>query len=184
MLLGEDLRMEMISVPRGRFIMGSNNKLFSESPPHIVDIDRDFLLGKFLVTQSQWCRIMDAKPSAFPDSLDLPVNSVCWEQATAFCQRVSDQLGLCVRLPSEAEWEYACRAGTNTDFFFGPWGPFLDETEILPEARQALDDFAWFDLNSLDKTHPVGLKQPNAWGFTTWSATYGSGVTMYGTTTT
>jgi len=164
-LLSRDLGIEMVFVPRGSFIMGSMNTFFSESPPHTVSIDSDFLLGKYPVTQAQWHGVMDTNPSVFQDTPDLPVDSVSWEQATAFCQRVTDQSGLRVRLPSEAEWEYACRAGSNTDFFFGPWGPFLDETEILPEARRALYDFAWFDLNSLDKSHPVGRKQPNAWGF-------------------
>jgi formylglycine-generating enzyme required for sulfatase activity len=163
--LGANVELELILVRRGRFIMGSENQLFSESPPHAVCFRADFLLGKYPVTQSQWEAVMGANPSAFCNSPNLPVDSVSWDQALEFCDRLSERSGNRVRLPSEAEWEYACRAGTQNDFFFGPWGPFLDETEIPSAARSVLFDFAWFDLNSRDRTHPVGLKQPNAWGF-------------------
>lgn len=164
-LFGEGLEFEMLTVQRGKFVMGSENQIFSESPPHDVSIGANFLLGKYPVTQLQWQAVMGTNPSGFSDSPNHPVDSVSWDQAIDFCERLSEKSDHRVRLPSEAEWEYACRGGSQTDFFFGPWGPFPDETAVLQEARHVLVDFAWFDYNSGDRTHPVGLKQPNPWGF-------------------
>ena len=161
----DGLEFSLLVVPRGEFLMGSRNQLFGESPPHVVRIGADFLLGEYPVTQQQWQAVMGDAPSTFTDSPNHPVDSVSWDQAVEFCERLSDQCRRNVRLPSEAQWEYACRAGTTTDFFFGSWGPFLDESEIPIETRRQLDDFAWFDLNSCDRTQPVGLKKPNPWGF-------------------
>jgi len=155
---------ELIKVPRGEFLMGSENKMFSEFPPHRVTIGSDFLLGKYPITQAQWRVVMDANPSVFLESNTSPVDGISWDQAVAFCKNLSELSGHRVRLPSESEWEYACRAGTEGDFFFGSWGPFLDEDGVIPEARRALYDFAWFDLTSCGRTHPVGLKLPNPWG--------------------
>jgi len=144
--------------------MGSDNQFFSEVPAHMVKIQSGFFLGRFPVTQAQWLAVMGNNPSTFRDSPDLPVDSVCWEQTVEFCRRLGAQSGHGVRLPSEAEWEYACRAGNVSDFFFGPWGPFLDDSELPGEVPQALRDYAWFDLNSGGCTRPVGLKRPNPWG--------------------
>jgi formylglycine-generating enzyme required for sulfatase activity len=159
-----DVVVELLPVHPGQFLMGSDNQLFSEAPVHRVIIRSGFLLGKYPVTQAQWQAVMGNNPAEFRCSADHPVDSVSWDQAAAFCRRLGDQSGRRVRLPSEAEWEYACRAGTPSEFFFGPWGPFRDDSEVSWEARQALCDYAWFDLNSSDSTRPVGLKRPNPWG--------------------
>ncbi len=155
---------ELRRIPAGSFQMGSGNALFSEAPLHDVTIGRDFLLGRFPVQQREWAAVMGDDPSAFRHAAGLPVESVSWDAAIEFCARLSAQSGRSVRLPSEAEWEYACRAGTATEYFFGAWGPMTDETEVPAEARTALDDYAWYELNSLDRTAPVGLKRPNPWG--------------------
>ena len=155
---------ELVAVPPGEFLMGSENRYFSEAPALPVRIRRGFLLGRYPVTQAQWLAVMGDNPSAFRDPPDRPVDGVSWEQAAEFCRRLGNQSGYHIRLPSEAEWEYACRAGTPGEFFFGPWGPVLDDNEVPWEARQALCEYAWFDLNSADGTQPVGLKRPNPWG--------------------
>lgn len=155
---------ELLPVPPGEFRMGSDNELFSEAAVRVVHLRSGFLLGKYPVTQAQWQAVMGSNPSVFRDASDHPVDSVSWDQALEFCRYLSVQSGHRVRLPSEAEWEYACRAGTTGEFFFGPWGPFRDDSEIPSEARMALCDYAWFDLNSGARTHPVGLKRPNLWG--------------------
>src|SRR5262249_39719134 len=110
-----------------------------------------FLLGKYPVTQEQWQAVLGANPSAFTGEEHLPVDGVSWDDAQAFCARLSRAAGRVVRLPSEAEWEYACRAGTATEFFFG-------------DGEAALEDYAWFDRNSGGRTRPVGRKAANAWG--------------------
>jgi formylglycine-generating enzyme required for sulfatase activity len=144
--------------------MGSNNQFFSEAPAHVVSFLRGFFLAKYPITQAQWLAVMGGNPSGFRDTPELPVDNVSWEQAVEFSLRLCDASGHHVRLPSEAEWEYACRAGTSTEFNFGLWGPFADDSEVPWEARHLLCEHAWFDLNSDDRTQPVGLKAPNAWG--------------------
>ena len=155
---------ELVSIPPGEFRMGSDNQFFSETPIHPVRMPAGFLLGKYPITQAQWLAVMGDNPSAFRSSPEHPVDNVSWDQAARFCRRLSDQSGRLVRLPSEAEWEYACRAGTPGEFFFGLWGPFHDDSEVPWEARHALCEYAWFDLNSGDSTQPVGIKRPNPWG--------------------
>jgi formylglycine-generating enzyme required for sulfatase activity len=124
------MRVELVPVPPGEFLMGSGNQFFSEAPAHRVQIRSGFFLGRYPITQAQWLVVMGENPSTFRDSPDRPVDSVSWEQATRFCLRLSVQSGHHLRLPSEAEWEYACRAGTSGEFFFGPWGPFQDDSEV------------------------------------------------------
>jgi formylglycine-generating enzyme required for sulfatase activity len=155
---------ELLPIPPGEFRMGSDNELFSETPAHTVRLHSDFLLGKYPITQAQWQVVMGSNPSAFRESPDHPVDNVSWDQALDFCHQLSALSGRRVRLPSEAEWEYACRAGTTSEFYFGPWGPFRDDSEIPSEVQMALSEHAWFDLNSADHTYPVGLKRPNLWG--------------------
>src|SRR5262245_33307560 len=155
---------ELLPAPAGEFLMGSDNDLFGEAPAHAVRFRAGFWLGKYPVTQSQWRAVMGTNPSAFPEAPGRPVDGVSWDQAEEFCRRLSTLSGHRVRLPSEAEWEYACRAGTTGEFFFTPGGPFRDDSEVPPGARQALCDFAWFDMNSGGSTRPVGQKRPNPWG--------------------
>jgi formylglycine-generating enzyme required for sulfatase activity len=114
------------------------------------------------VTQAQYEKVMGKNPSSFPvakvgnENADLPVENVSWNDAVEFCKKLSDlpeekKAGREYRLPTEAEWEYACRAGSKTAYAFD------DEEGLLPE-------YGWFKRNSSDRTHTVGLLEPNAWG--------------------
>lgn len=107
-------------------------------------------MGKCEVTQEQYERIMGTNPSRFKGSSN-PVERVSWSDATEFCQKLSQRTGRKVRLPTEAEWEYACPAGSTTRFCFG-------------DSDNGLGDYAWYRSNSGMKTHPVGAKRANAWG--------------------
>ena len=107
--------------------------------------------GKYPVTQAQYQAVMGTNPSHFKNKLKNPVENVSFNDAQAFCQKLSQLTGKTYRLPTDVEWEYACRGGSSTDFFFGN------------DANQ-LKDYAWYGRNSQDKTHPVGQKKPNAWG--------------------
>jgi eukaryotic-like serine/threonine-protein kinase len=164
LVIASEITVELVLIPTGDFLMGSGNDFFSENPIHTVSFRSGFLLGRFPVTQEQWQAVMGYNPSAFRDSPNHPVDSISCDQAAEFCRRLSGLSGKLVRLPSEAEWEYACRAGTTGEFFFGHWGPFWDDSEVPWEVRQALCDYAWFDLNSGGCSKPVGLKLPNPWG--------------------
>ncbi len=121
-----------------------------EKPPHQVKVN-SFAIGKYPVTQAQYEAVMGTNPSHFSNNPQNPVEMVNWNDAQAFCQKLSQITGKTYRLPTEAEWEYACRAGTTTRFYFGD------------DAGQ-LEDYAWYDGNSQNTTHPVGQKKPNAWG--------------------
>jgi len=119
--LGDGVQLEMVSIPGGSFMMGSpedeEGRDGSESPQHKVNIP-PFFLGRYSVTQQQYEAVMGYNPSYFKGA-NRPVEMINWNQATEFCQRLSQKTGRQYRLPSEAEWEYACRAGTTTPFCFG-----------------------------------------------------------------
>jgi len=139
----------MKRVPGGEFLMGSpdneNGRSSNESPQHRVTVP-SFYIGKTEVTQAQWKAVMGGKnPSNFKGD-DLPVETISWNDAKEFCKKLSQMTGKTYRLPSEAEWEYACRAGTT--------GAYAGE----------LDAMAWYSDNSGGKTHPVGRKQANRFG--------------------
>jgi eukaryotic-like serine/threonine-protein kinase len=120
--LGGGVMLEMVEIPAGDFIMGSPpgelERESNESPQHRVNI-AGFSMGRFVVTQAQWQAVMGSNPSGFKGEKN-PVENVSWNDAQAFCKKLSQQTGRTYRLPSEAEWEYACRAGTTTPFHFGP----------------------------------------------------------------
>lgn len=119
--LGNGITIDMISIPRGSFVMGSPNteaeRENNEGPQHNVTV-APFFLGKYEVTQEQWQAVMGNNPSTFKGA-KRPVEQVSWYDAVEFCQKLSQKTGRSYRLPSEAEWEYACRAGTKTPFYFG-----------------------------------------------------------------
>lgn len=119
--LGEGVTLEMVSIPGGTFTMGSPvqelERESNEGPQHQVTVPA-FSMGKFEVTQAQWRAIMGSNPSR-EKALSRPVDNVSWEDAIAFCKQLSQKTGRDYRLPSEAEWEYACRAGTTTPFHMG-----------------------------------------------------------------
>ena len=119
--LDNSVKLEMAAIPGGTFMMGSpkneEGRIIHESPQHQVTVP-SFFMGKYPVTQAQYQAIMGTNPSCFKGS-NRPVEKVRWYNAVAFCKRLSQKTGKTYRLPSEAEWEYACRAGTTTPFHFG-----------------------------------------------------------------
>ncbi len=183
------VKLTMVGLPAGKFVMGSpqsdSGARKNESPQHEVTIS-SFAIGKYPVTQAQWQAVMGHNPSYFKGwfNRNYPVEMVSWNDCQELCRRLSKLTGNIYRLPSEAEWEYACRAGTTTRYYFGDY-----------EAQ--LGDYAWYGDNSGDdvlnvrkiyitqmnlihkvgvgyytqhlrnnncRTHPVGQKKPNPWG--------------------
>ena len=125
---------------------------------------KDYWMGKFPVTQAQWEAVTGENPSRFKDA-DRPVECVSWNDCQTFLETLNAQpaakaSGLVFRLPEEAEWQYACRAGA-TEYWTSAYCKLADGTEITEET---LDEVAWFDKNSDEMTHPVGQKKPNAFG--------------------
>ena len=114
--LGNDVNLEMVYIPGGSFQMGSSENS-SEQPVHQVTV-QPFYMGKYPITQAQWEAVMGNNPSNFKGA-KRPVENVNWNEAVEFCRKLSENTGKTYRLPSEAEWEYACRAGTTTPFYFG-----------------------------------------------------------------
>ena len=142
--------MEFVWVPAGEFQMGSTSKEAEDDEQLItrVRISRGFFLGKYEVTQGQWQAVMGSNPSFVKQcGPDCPVEGVSWNDVQEFIWRLNAAVGEeRYRLPTEAEWEYAARAGTSGDRYGN------------------VDAIAWYDGNSGDRTHPVGQKAPNAWG--------------------
>jgi formylglycine-generating enzyme required for sulfatase activity len=164
---------EMVLVPGGVFEMGSASGAADEAPVHKVTIS-PFLMDRYEVTQEQFAKAELPDPSHFKDPRS-PADQVNWSDAARFCNERSRAEGLqpCYdektwrcdftasgyRLPTEAEWEYACRAGSASRYSFGD-----ADARDWERASGALGDYAWFSENSSKKTHPVGRKRPNAWG--------------------
>ncbi|MCX7908523.1 MAG: SUMF1/EgtB/PvdO family nonheme iron enzyme [Ignavibacteria bacterium] len=158
-------KIDLVKIPSGVFLMGSKTGLGYEQPVHEVHLTQSFYISKYEITQKQWLTIMDSNPSQFVGE-KLPVMNVDWVETLIFCNRLSKLMNLdtCYifggeavyfdtnangfRLPTEAEWEYACRAGSVGDFA-GTGNPL---------------EMGWFDVNSGMKPHPVGEKYPNSWG--------------------
>jgi len=118
------IKLVMVYIPAGEFMMGSE-QVEDAQPVHLVKIERAFYMGKFPVTQAQYKAVMGKNPSYFKDSVNLPVENVSWKQAQEFCQKLSTLSQSAFRLPSEAEWEYACRAGTTSRYW---WGEAMDDS--------------------------------------------------------
>lgn len=144
--------MDFVYIQPGNFTMGSENGQSDERPPHDVTLSRGFLMQTTEVTQAQWKAVMGNNPSNFSGCDDCPVETVSWDDCQEFIKRLNGMEGtLAYRLPTEAEWEYACRAGSTTNYYFG-------------DSEASLGDYAWYDGNSGSRTHQVAQKQPNAWG--------------------
>jgi len=171
--------LEMVSLPAGQFLMGSPD-YESEKPPHQVKVN-SFAIGKYPVTQAQYQAVMGTNPSHFKNNPQNPVEQVSWNDAQAFCQKLSQITGKTYRLPTEAEWEYACRAGTTTRFYFGDdasklgdYGWYgnnsgkqvidIDAARIWQEVGMDWDKYQKRLIANSNPTHPVGQKKPNAWG--------------------
>lgn len=156
---------DMVRIPPGTFVMGSpvteKDRDLDEDPLTNVTLSYGFWMGKYEVTQREYEAIMGSNPSWFKGDPNRPVEQVTWKDATAYCARLTEieqaagrlPAGYAYRLPTEAEFEYACRAGTATRFSFG------DD----PDYTQ-LGQFAWYGDNSANATHPVGQKTPNPFG--------------------
>ncbi|MBI5724988.1 MAG: SUMF1/EgtB/PvdO family nonheme iron enzyme [Planctomycetes bacterium] len=158
--LGNNVSMKLAPIPSGKFIMGSpdneKGRIHNEGPQHEVVISKPFFMGVYSVTQGQWKAVMNSEP--WKDSKYLKEGAdyaviVVWDSAAEFCRKLSQKTGKTVRLPTEAEREYACRAGSQTRFYFG------DDESVLGE-------YAWFSGNAIadERVHKVGQKKPNAWG--------------------
>jgi formylglycine-generating enzyme required for sulfatase activity len=159
--IGNGVSLEMVKIPGGRFLMGSPEteaeRRSSEGPQHYVDVP-EFFMGKYAVTQGQWEAVMGNNPSRFKGA-SRPVEKVSWYDATKFCQKLSQITGKKYSLPSESQWEYACRAGTTTPFYFG-------ET-ITSELVNYDGDYTYADAPEgiyRKETTNVGIFPPNAFG--------------------
>jgi len=152
--LGEGVTMKLVRIRPGKFMMGSpdfeQGHEDHEGPQHEVTISKAFYMGVTEVTQDQYEAVMGKNPSHVKGPTN-PVEVVSWDDAVLFCRKLSEKTGKTLRLPTEAEWEYACRAGTTTRFSFG-------------DSESALGDYAWHKGNCGGKTQPVAQKKPNAWG--------------------
>ncbi|MGA2502403.1 MAG: formylglycine-generating enzyme family protein [Tepidisphaeraceae bacterium] len=155
--LGNGVMVRLVLIPAGRFVMGSpyselghNLGGFADETRHEVTITRPYYLGKYELTQEQWQAVMGDNPSESKGA-GYPVEGVGWVDADAFCKKAASKLGLPIRLPTEAEWEFACRAGTAKAFGES------DEVEALNAA-------GWYGNNSGARLHRVGEKAPNRWG--------------------
>ena len=155
----------MALIPADAFELGSSRGREDEQPVHKVRLGA-FLMDRYEVTQEQFAQLKFADPSHFKGPKN-PVEQITWPQAALFCNArsraeglepcYSEESGECnfqasgYRLPTEAEWEYACRAGSSSEYFFG-------------SDPRRLSDCAWYKENSAKKSHPAGQKQPNPWG--------------------
>jgi formylglycine-generating enzyme required for sulfatase activity len=150
-----ELGLQMVQLRPGSFAMGSGSGDSDERPVTTVKISQSYWLGKYEVTQAEWAAVMKSAPSAFKGERR-PVENVSWEDAVQFCRVLTERerqagrlpAGYAYQLPTEAEWEYACRAGTAGDY----------------AGTGVLGDMGWYDANSGSTTHPVGEKRANAWG--------------------
>ena len=153
--------MDLIYIKPGTFTMGGTDApgpavwWVDERPEHRVTLTRGYYLGKTEVSQGQWEAVMGTNPSKWKGP-DLPVEQVSWDDCQGFLKKLNEKAkntlkGRVATLPTEAQWEYACRAGTTTRWGFG-------------DNETALGEHGWYNANSGGQTHAVGQKKPNAWG--------------------
>lgn len=161
-----ETRIEMVTCPAGSFKMGSpldEDARYKNESQHKVTITKPFQISKYEITQAQYQAIMGVNPSYFKFENN-PVDNVSWEDARSFCDKLNEKYksslpqGYRFDLPTEAQWEYACRAGTETQLNSGK--------NLTTRTGKCLnlDEVSWYYENSDKKPHPVGLKKPNAWG--------------------
>ena len=152
--LGGGVKLELVLIRPGSFMMGDASGRDDEKPVHKVTITRSFYIGRYEVTQEQWEALMGSNPSTFKAPKN-PVGKVSWEECQRFLKKLEEKFGhfgVRFRLPTEAEWEYACRAGSTTKFGYG-------------EDEATLGAYAWYgDQWDNPRMNPVGQKKPNAWG--------------------
>lgn len=159
--LGNGVNLDLVRIPAGKFMMGSN-KRNSEQPIHEATL-KEFWMGKYAVTNAQWQAVMGIKPSEQYDvkfqGENQPVVGVSWEDAKEFCKEASEKTGKLIRLPSETEWEYACRAGTTTPFHFGET---ITAELVNYDGNNPYGDAPKGEYRN--KTVNVDSFSPNAWG--------------------
>jgi formylglycine-generating enzyme required for sulfatase activity len=152
--IADGISMKFVLIPAGKFVMGGSIKeagrCDDEGPCRIVTISKPFYMGIVEVTQQQFEAVMGSNPSKWKGPAN-PVDVARFSLTQEFCKKASEKTGKRLRLPTEAEWEYACRAGSHTRFSFGD-----DEKEAA--------DYCWYLANSKKGSNPVGQKRPNAWG--------------------
>lgn len=160
--IGGGQTMSFVRIEKGNFLMGAAPGEFlaepDETPQRRVELSRDFYLGMYAVTQAQYRAVMGQSPSAFKGDL-LPVESVSWEDAVAFCERLTDRTKQRMELPTEAQWEYACRAGTTTPFHFGLKlnGDLANQNGNQPYGTEETGPYK-------ETTVEVGSYPANPWG--------------------
>jgi len=147
-VITNSIGMKLKLIKAGEFMMGSREAGGDEEPVHKVEITKPFYIGVCEVTQEQYEKITGDNPSEFKGP-KRPVENITWDDAVLFCEKLSEKEGTKYRLPTEAEWEYACRATSESEYY---WGDEMD------------GDYAWYETNGEEKTHEVGQKKPNAWG--------------------
>jgi formylglycine-generating enzyme required for sulfatase activity len=154
--LGDGVSMDLVYIKPGSFVMGGENTKDGkwecvEVPKHPVTLTKGYYMGKYEVTQAQFQKIMGSNPSKAAKDPNCPADTISEQDAVEFCDKLAELTGRDTRLPTEAEWEYACRAGSTTKWFFG-------------DDPATLGEYAWFEANDGGKSHPVGQKKPNPWG--------------------
>ncbi len=170
-MLPGNVSLEFVKISSGKFTMGSpdneqGRRSFgcTEGPQHEVTISKDFYMGKYEVTQAQWKAVMGSKLSYYMKEPNHPAEHVSWYACQVFIAALNDPRQGTFRLPTEAEWEYACRAGTETRYYWGD-----------SDAEDVMKQYCWYNKNAYSGswtkphaeesgTQPVGLKLPNAWG--------------------
>lgn len=163
-----------VYIPAGEFLMGSENGFDDEKPVHKVVISNSFEMGKFQVTQQAWKAITGNNPSFFRGK-NLPVECVSWLDVQDYIHKLNEKSkNYFYRLPTEAEWEYACRAGTTGEYIDNldeiAWygnnsgNKIIDAAEVWRKAPYYCEDYGEYLLNNGCKTHKVGQKRANAWG--------------------
>jgi len=149
--LGGGVQMELVLIAPGSFKMGSKRGQAEEKPVHEAKITEPFYMGKYEVTQEQWEKVMGSNPSSVKEPKN-PVTDVSWDDCQVFLRKLNERTGgNSFFLPTEAQWEYACRAGSASKYFWG-------------DDAGALGEYAWCHDNSGGNPHPVGERKPNAWG--------------------
>jgi len=166
LVITNSIGMKLVYIPDGNFIMGTpeleawgTHTGVYTTPIHEVKISKGFWLGQTEVTQGQYEAVMGTNPSYFK-GINNPVEQVSWNDAMEFCKRLSEKEGKTYTLPTEAQWEYACRAGTETRFYFG------DQIRygLIYTDKWGVTDSFWHNENSGNSTHPVVQKKSSAWG--------------------
>ncbi len=145
------IAVDFVRCPTGSFNMGSNEGLPLEQPIRRVVVNKPFWIATTLVTQQLWGRVMPDNPSTFDSSGMLPVDGISYDSAIAFCTAATMTSNHRFILPSESQWEYACRAGTTTEYFWG-------------SSKADAKNYGWFDMTARGTSHEIASLAPNPWG--------------------